>query len=55
MRDHLGLGWWQLLGLYLGPPLILAIFVIRHAVSKATTHPDEKLMKKEMRRRKEGP
>jgi hypothetical protein len=46
MREQLGLEWWQSLGIYFGPPLIIAIFVIWRAVYKATTHPDQKLLKK---------
>jgi hypothetical protein len=49
--DHLGLHWWQSLAIYLGPPLLVAVFVIWRAVYKATTHPDQKLLKKEQRER----
>lgn len=44
--------WWQSLAIYVGPPLLVAILVIWRAVYKATTHPDQKLMNKEMRKRK---
>jgi hypothetical protein len=53
MRDHLGLDWWQKLVIYIGPPLVIALLVIWRAVYKATTHPDQKLMKKEQRKRQQ--
>jgi len=51
MRDHLGLEWWQKLAIYIVPPLIIAVIVIWRAVYKATTHPDQKLLNKEQRKR----
>jgi hypothetical protein len=51
MRDHLGLQWWQSLAIYLAPPLVIAIFIVWRAVYKATTHPDQKLLKKVARKR----
>jgi hypothetical protein len=53
MREHLGFEWWQSLAIYVTPPLLVALFVIWRAVYKATTHPDEKLMKKEQRKRRQ--
>ena len=51
MREHLGMDWWQKLAIYIGPPLLLAVIIIWRAVYKATTHPDQKLLKKEQRER----
>ena len=51
MREQLGLSWWQLVAIYIGPPLLIAVVVVWFAVRKATTHPDEKLLKKEQRNR----
>jgi len=52
MREHLGLAWWQLLAIYIGPPLLIALLVVWRAVYKATTHPDQKLLKQEQRKRR---
>lgn len=49
--DHLGLASWQKLAIYIGPPLLIGLIVIWRAVYKATTHPDQKLLKKEARER----
>jgi hypothetical protein len=54
MRDHLGLEWWQSLAVYIGPPLLIAILVVWRAIYKATTHPDEKLMKRESQKRRQS-
>ena len=51
MTDHLGMEWWQRLAIYVAPPLIIAILIIWRAVYKATTHPDQKLLKKVTRKR----
>ena len=43
--SHLGLEWWEKLAIYIAPPLLVAILVVWRAVYKATTHPDQKLLK----------
>jgi hypothetical protein len=55
MREQLGLAWWQSLGIYLLPPLLITIAIIWRAVYKATTHPDQKLLKREARKHKGVP
>jgi hypothetical protein len=52
MREQLGLAWWQSLAIYLLPPLLIAIVIVWRAVYKATTHPDQKLLKREARKHK---
>lgn len=52
MREQLGFTWWQTLFTYVLPPLIITILIVWRAVYKATTHPDQKLLNKEARRRK---
>jgi hypothetical protein len=51
MTDHLGLSWWQQLAIYLVPPVLIGIAIIWRAVYKATTHPDQKLLRKQGRKR----
>jgi hypothetical protein len=52
MKEQLGWAWWQTLAIYLLPPLLIGLFVIWRAVAKATTHPDQRMMNKERRKRK---
>lgn len=52
MREHLGVPLWQAVLLYAGPPLIIGVAVIWRAVWRATTHPDQKLLKREARKQK---
>ncbi len=51
IMNHLGLEWWQRLAIYIAPPLLIAVFVVWRAVYKATTHPDQKLLKSDQRKR----
>ena len=52
VREQLGFAWWQSLAIYIAPPLIIGIWVVWRAIYKATTHPDEKLLRKEAQDRK---
>ena len=46
------MAWWQSLAIYVAPPLIITIIIVWRAVYRATTHPDQKLLNREARKRK---